>query len=161
MGGQSCPKCGRGFLISKGKSKWRCTFCGLIKYKSPYGSGRDIPVAKEEDFAKTPEAPEIHQHGFELPKHPEGGYNTKEYQEMKTSREYQLRQLRKEAAIQKQLAKLRKNKYNKIKTLMIGGELWDVETGQRVEEKEKSEKKDEPESTPDRIIEDLVFKKSG
>jgi len=157
MGAQRCPNCKKGFLLKKSKRRRRCNFCGYIKYTSPLGHGRDLPVPKERK-KKEEEIPSIGKRR----NIPIGeGFQSESYKEQRWIREQQLRLLRKQESIARMLKELRQDKYNKIKRVNIEGELWDVETGKLVREKEKTEKKEEKkvEFEPEEQIEEMLFGK--
>lgn len=160
--GQICPNCHKGFLFSKGKRYRKCNKCGYIKYKSPHGhqEGSIMFPPKEK---KKEEIPSItlkkkdKQHAIEKGE----GYHTEEYKDSKYYHDEQIRLRNKAQSIEKILAKLRKNKYSGIKEIEIEGEIWDVETGKLVREKEKPKEEEKEEFAPDRVIEDMVSKESG
>lgn len=159
---QICKNCGKGFLIRTGKGRKRCKFCGYTKYDSPNRRGRGaILFPKEEkEEKKKEEIPKVNsKKRHVLPKGK--GYHTQDYQDLKFLHDERTRLSRKRDSINKILKELRKNKYSGIKEVMIEGELWDVETGKLVREKEKPTKKEEEEFAPDRIIEEMVETESG
>lgn len=159
MGSPLCPNCKKGVLLSRKRYR-KCNRCGYIKYKSPLGRSRGtILLSKEnEKERKKIKISDSLSSGRNYPVLGEE-FHSEIYQERKRRKDKQIRLQNKMKGIQKILAKLRKQKYNPVKEIMIEGELWNVKTGKPVkEEKAKKEKKEK--FTPDRIIEEMVSKES-
>lgn len=156
MGGELCKNCRKGVLIRKGKrTKVRCTVCGYWKFRSPNASSRGAligalpietpevhpnPKVEEEGKAmeekkkvirrKKPEEdiPIIEEEREKLhPKDPDYGAKKAMHDQM-------IQAQRREFSIQKILKDMRKrNKYAKLgPTVIIDGEVFDLETGDRV-----------------------------
>lgn len=160
MGAEKCPNCNKGFLLRTGKGRKRCRFCGHLKHDSPNRreEGTILYPEKEKEEEKTEEnIPQVGKRRV-IPKGK--GYHTDEYEAQKFLRDEQIRRNNKARSIEKILSRLRKNKYNKIKELQIEGELYDVETGKLVREKE-TEKKKEKDIASDKILKDLIETERG
>lgn len=162
MGGQSCPNCGKGFLIRTGKGRKRCNHCGFTKHDSPnrrsQGTILQTKEEKEEEEKKEERIPVVSGKRHAIPKGK--GYHTQDYKDSKFIRDTQIRLRNKAKSIDKLLKELRENKYRSIKEVVIEGELWDIETGKLVREKEKPKEKEKESFEPDKIIEDIVKKES-
>lgn len=164
-----CPNCHKGLMVSRGKRYRKCNKCGYIKYKSPHGSqqGTVLFPPKEKDEIPKITTKEGRREEKKDKHHaiPKGeGYHTQDYKDQKFIHDQQIKITRKRQGIDEILKKLRKNKYNPIKTIEIDGEVWDVEKGKtlaEIAEEEKRKKEPKEELTPDRALEELVKAETG
>lgn len=168
MGGQKCPRCEKGILRKTSRGTYRCKHCGFTKHPSPnrHSWGAVLfPEEKKEEKEKIPSVLSKKEEKEDRRAIPKGkGYHSQEYEGRKFIYDEQLRLRNKALSIERILKKLRRNKYNTLKEIVIEGELWDIESGQLVREKEKpkkEEKKEKEEFTPDRIIEEILEEQSG
>ena len=85
------------------------------------------------------------------------GFHTQDYKTDKFLRDEDIKRQRRYMGIQKELKKLRKQKYNVPEQVEYDGIMWDVQSGKAVKEKDKEEKDKKEVFDPDAIIEDLLF----
>jgi len=163
MGSQRCPKCKEGFLHSKRKGVKRCNICGYTVYSSPTKTGRGKILFPKKVSKKEESGNEIPRIQIERKKQRRVDLTLTD-PTAKFERDKAIRESRKKTSIQKILKKLRQDKYNTLKEIRIGGELWDVQTGLPVKELKKKDKESEEKKRedfePDRIIEEMVFKET-
>lgn len=165
----TCPNCHKGKMISRKRYR-KCSKCGYIKYKSFHGAPKGtvlFPPKEKEEIPKIITKEERRRQKEETKKRhaiPKGeGYHTQDYKDQKFIHDEQMKRTRRRESIQEILKKLRKNKYNSVKTLEMDGEIWDVETGKTLAEIEEEKRKGKPreEPSPDRIVEDMVETATG
>lgn len=165
MGGQKCPNCTKGHLLRTSRGTKRCKWCGYTTHDSPNRKSFDPVESLKREKSKEKEIPVAYSEEEERERHrrlPKGeGYQTDDYQDRKFIQDEYIRDTNRRASIEKILKKLRKNKYNPIKTVILDGEVWDVETGKPLKDKEKDKEAKAKEFSPDRIIEEMVEAESG
>jgi len=165
MGSQTCPNCKKGFLIRTSRGTKRCKHCGFIKHDSPgrasAGTFIKIPEEKKkEEPIRIDIFEEERKRGREIGK--EKGFRSEEFLEYKFQRDLSIKQQRKMISIAKMLRDLKKkNKYSGLKTIVIEGEVYDIETGQPVKAKKEPKKEESKEPTPSGDFEELVKEETG
>lgn len=139
MGIETCSNCGKGFMIGKGNrisKRYRCNKCGFTKYPGPNKRGRGvIPHVPNEEPKKSESFPMIERIELRKGNVIQEKMGTDKYRYVERERARRIREQRKEEGIQKMLRDIRKNKYSTIKTLIIEGRVWDVETGRELGDK--------------------------